>query len=116
MLTAGRKGRSQRNPEKKKPTSQTNNVISSRDVVMRSESPEARPVERQIEARGGSSEDGLGSMVRCLHFARTYLAGPTATSPTVWAGTTSGQVLVFLLNLTPKDKRKNDKVGGEMRL
>ncbi len=39
----------------------------------RSESPEIRPVERQIEARTGS-EDGLGSMVRCLHFARTNVA------------------------------------------
>jgi hypothetical protein len=39
----------------------------------RSESPEARPVERAIEARTGS-EDGLGSMVRCLHFAHTYIA------------------------------------------
>lgn len=39
----------------------------------RSESPEARPVERAIEARTGS-EDGLGSMVRCLHFSSTYIA------------------------------------------
>ena len=39
----------------------------------RSESPEARPVERQIEARQGS-EDGLGSMVRCIHFANTFIA------------------------------------------
>lgn len=39
----------------------------------RSESPETRPVERAIEARSGS-EDGLGSMVRCLHFAHTYIA------------------------------------------
>ena len=38
----------------------------------RSESPESRPVERAIEARAGG-EDGLGSMVRCLHFAETYL-------------------------------------------
>ena len=39
----------------------------------RADSPEARPVERAIEARTGS-EDGLGSMVRCLHFAHTYIA------------------------------------------
>ena len=38
----------------------------------RSDSPEARPVERAIEARTGS-EDGLGSMVRCLHFAETFM-------------------------------------------
>ena len=39
----------------------------------RAESPEARPVERAVEARG-SSEDGLGSMVRCLKFAETFIA------------------------------------------
>jgi hypothetical protein len=39
----------------------------------RSESPDTRPVERAIEARSGS-EDGLGSMVRCLHFSNTYIA------------------------------------------
>ena len=43
------------------------------EFFSRSESPEARPVERAIEARTGS-EDGLGSMVRCLHFAHTYIA------------------------------------------
>ena len=42
-------------------------------IFSRSESPETRPVERAIEARSGS-EDGLGSMVRCLHFAHTYIA------------------------------------------
>jgi len=102
-----RKGRSQRNPDKKKPTSQTNTI---NRTDGRSDSPEARPVERQIEARGSTSEDGLGSMVRCLHFAKTYIASPTSTSPTVWAGTNSGQVLVFLLNVTSEDKRKNDKI------
>ena len=39
----------------------------------RSDSPEARPVERAIEARAGS-EDGQGSMVRCLQFAETFIA------------------------------------------
>ena len=70
----------------------------------RSESPESRPVERQIEARSGS-EDGLGSMVRCLHFSNTYIANPQTLSPTLWAGTNSGQVLVFLLTVPAADKR-----------
>ena len=38
----------------------------------RSESPETRPVERAVEARAGS-EDGLGSMVRCLYFSQTFI-------------------------------------------
>ena len=39
----------------------------------RDDDGESRPVERAIEARTGS-EDGQGSMVRCLHFAHTYIA------------------------------------------
>ena len=77
----------------------------------RSESPESRPVERQIEARSGS-EDGLGSMVRCLHFSNTYIANPQTLSPTLWAGTNSGQVLVFLLTVPAADKRESDKASA----
>jgi lethal(2) giant larvae protein len=91
-----RKGRSQRQADKKKTTvgSPPTGEVIKRE--MRAESPEARPVERQVEARGSTSEDGLGSMVRCLHFAQTYIAGPTATSATLWTGTNSGQVSIVL--------------------
>ena len=41
--------------------------------LSRDDDGESRPVERAIEARSGS-EDGQGSMVRCLHFAHTYIA------------------------------------------
>lgn len=52
--------------------SQKNGIIY---FFSRAESPigDSRPVERAIEARNGS-EDGQGSMVRCLHFAHTYIA------------------------------------------
>ena len=69
-----------------------------------------RPAERQVEARGFTTENGLGSIVRCLYFAKTYTAGPAKTSPSLWVGTNSGQVLVFLLTITPEEKRKTDKV------
>jgi len=95
-----RKGRSQRVVKGKSENG---------DQPPRIESPTPRPVERQIEARG-PSEDGLGSMVRCLHFASTYIANSMNLSPTLWAGTNTGQVLVFLLTITPTDKRKNDKI------
>ena len=49
------------------------NLDKSPSRFSRSESPESRPVERQIEARSGS-EDGLGSMVRCINFATTFIA------------------------------------------
>ena len=44
-------------------------------------------------------------MVRCLHFSNTYIANPQTLSPTLWAGTNSGQVLVFLLTVPAADKR-----------
>ena len=35
----------------------------------------------------------------------------TTTSPTLWAGTNSGQILVFLLTIpSGEEKRKDDKV------
>merc|ERR550532_2872568 len=111
-----RKGRSQRKTNKK--SSETTDPIK-RELPNRAESPEARPLERAIEARSGS-EDGLGSMVRCLHFAETFIANPTTTSPTLWAGTNSGQVLVLLLTLPSSEKRQEDKVtailGKEIQL
>ena len=78
----------------------------------KTDSPRERvPMERQIEARGQKAEeDGLGSMVRCLHFSSTYIRDISGVSPTLWAGTNTGQVLVFMLTITPVDKRKNDKI------
>ena len=101
-----RKGRSQRIPDKKKPKSQTNTI--GRETMPEIIGP--RPAERQVEARGFTTENGLGSIVRCLYFAKTYTAGPAKTSPSLWVGTNSGQVLVFLLTITPEEKRKTDKV------
>ncbi|KAH8237824.1 hypothetical protein KR032_002653 [Drosophila birchii] len=78
-----RKGRSTRN----NPTNQVPTTL------------EARPVERQIEAR--NTDDGLGSMVRCLLFAKTYVTNVNITSPTLWSATNSSTVSVFLLHLPP---------------
>jgi len=103
-----RKGRSQRNKKKSEPTTTTDPI---KRELPRSESPETRPVERQIEARAGS-EDGLGSMVRCLYFSQTFIVNQVSPSPTIWAGTNSGQVLVFVLEIPEgEEKRKEDKVG-----
>ena len=61
-------------------------------------------------------------MVRCLHFSNTYIASPQTLSPTLWAGTNSGQVLVFLLTVPAAagEKRKSDKasamLGKEIQL
>ena len=102
-----RKGRSQRNNKNNKVNEENAKI---EKLSRHDQSPEPRPVERAIEARGSGSEDGLGSMVRCLHLASTYIANTMNMSPTLWLGTNTGQVLVFLLTITPVDKRKNDKI------
>lgn len=57
---------------------------------------EVRPVERQIEAR--NTDDGMGSMVRCLLMAKTYVISQSShATATVWAGTNSGAIYVFNL-------------------
>ncbi|XP_052902594.1 lethal(2) giant larvae protein isoform X2 [Anopheles moucheti] len=61
---------------------------------------ETRPVERQIEAR--PVDDGMGSMVRCLTFALTFITNQNVYIPTLWAGTNSSCVSVFVLHLPPK--------------
>uniref|UniRef100_A0A0A1XSU4 Lethal(2) giant larvae protein n=1 Tax=Zeugodacus cucurbitae TaxID=28588 RepID=A0A0A1XSU4_ZEUCU len=77
-----RKGRSTRNNPSQVPTTL-----------------EARPIERQVEAR--STDDGMGSMVRCLQFAKTFITNVNITSPTLWSATNSSTVSVFLLHLPP---------------
>jgi lethal(2) giant larvae protein len=81
-----RKGRSQRGPKKTDRSSPTSTPASTssptKSIEEGRKSPkseigshdggvEAKPVERQIEAR--SSEDSMGSMVRCLYFAPAFI-------------------------------------------
>jgi lethal(2) giant larvae protein len=71
---------------------------------------ETRPIERQVEAR--PVDDGMGSMVRCLAFAQTYITNVHNTVPTLWSATNSSCVSIFVLNVptsspeTPIDQRK----------
>lgn len=79
---------------------------------------EAKPVERQVEAR--SSDDALSSMVRCLCFSSSFILHSAATTPTLWAGTNSGAIFVYTLAFPPIDKRDSDPVqctlGKEIHL
>lgn len=79
---------------------------------------EAKPVERQVEAR--SSDDALSSMVRCLCFSSSFILHSAATTPTLWAGTNSGAIFVYTLAFPPSDKRDSDPVqctlGKEIHL
>ncbi|XP_030755265.1 lethal(2) giant larvae protein isoform X2 [Sitophilus oryzae] len=70
---------------------------------------EAKPVERQIEAR--PADDSMGSFVRCLYFARTFLVNVQNTIPTLWAGTNNGTVYAFTILVPSTSKRETDDVS-----
>ncbi|XP_032689715.1 lethal(2) giant larvae protein homolog 1 isoform X2 [Odontomachus brunneus] len=120
-----RKGRSQRRtntnsstqntaPEKKKDSP---SVASSPSGDL-SPGVELKPVERQVEAR--PVDDALGSMVRCLYFARSYIISLQNTTPTLWAGTNNGTVYVFTLAIPAGARRMEEDVnctlGKEIQL
>ncbi|KAK1128335.1 hypothetical protein K0M31_002800 [Melipona bicolor] len=70
---------------------------------------ELKPVERQVEAR--PVDDALGSMVRCLYFAKSYIISMQNTTPTLWAGTNNGTVYVFTLAIPAEGKRLDEDVN-----
>ncbi|KAF9421001.1 hypothetical protein HW555_002984, partial [Spodoptera exigua] len=73
---------------------------------------ELKPVERAIEAR--PADDGFGSMVRCLYFARTYLINTQNSTPTLWAGTNNGTVYAFTITVPNTNKRKDEPVTCQL--
>ncbi|XP_065352198.1 lethal(2) giant larvae protein homolog 1 isoform X1 [Cloeon dipterum] len=111
-----RKGRSQRNanPNKagspaaspSKPETSQPGGAAGTSVAL------SRPVERQVEAR--PVEDALGSMVRCLALEDTFLVNQQGTSPTLWAGTNSGNVLIFAVTVPKGNKRKDEDVSCQL--
>ncbi|XP_034940539.1 lethal(2) giant larvae protein homolog 1 isoform X2 [Chelonus insularis] len=121
-----RKGRSQRRPNAN--TSPTRNTITAekkKEISSVAASPSAdmspvdiKPVERQVEAR--PVDDALGSMVRSLYFARSFIISMQNTTPTLWAGTNNGTVYVFTLAI-PAGVRRNEEdvnctLGKEIQL
>ncbi|GLG99593.1 Uncharacterized protein, isoform B [Gryllus bimaculatus] len=73
---------------------------------------EPKPVERQVEAR--PVDDGQGSMVRCLYFARTYIISVQSMTPTLWAGTNNGTVFVFTITVPGGQKRTEEDVSCQL--
>ncbi|KAK0172994.1 hypothetical protein PV328_006251 [Microctonus aethiopoides] len=119
-----RKGRSQRRTN----TSPSRNTIPAdkkKDIAPVVSSPsgelspvDVKPIERQVEAR--PVDDALGSMVRSLYFARSFIISMQNTTPTLWAGTNNGTVYVFTLAI-PAGVRRNEEdvnctLGKEIQL
>ncbi|GAB6025766.1 UDP-N-acetylmuramoyl-L-alanyl-D-glutamate--2, 6-diaminopimelate ligase, variant 4 [Chamberlinius hualienensis] len=98
------------------------NVSGSIEVRTGASSPaagmEPKPVERAIEAR--AVDDVMGSMVRCLYLAKTFIVSVANQTCTLWAGTNSGAIYVFTVNMPAVDKRKEVSVacrlGKEIQL
>ncbi|KAK9707867.1 LLGL2 [Popillia japonica] len=118
-----RKGRStrrtttnQNSPTSNTPSTKTSPAPRSSPADENFSPLEAKPVERQIEAR--AVDDAMGSIVRCLYFARTFLINVQNTIPTLWAGTNNGTVYVFTISIP--SKRDTDDVicqlGKEIQL
>ncbi|XP_049822272.1 lethal(2) giant larvae protein homolog 1 isoform X3 [Aethina tumida] len=104
-----RKGRSQRRTDNNKEEKQNAPVVRKPAQQDETFTPlEAKPVERQIEAR--PVDDSMGSFVRCLYFARTFLLNMQNTNPTLWAGTNNGTVYAFTIMVPSTSKREQEDV------
>uniref|UniRef100_A0A3Q1HSC2 Lethal giant larvae homologue 2 domain-containing protein n=1 Tax=Anabas testudineus TaxID=64144 RepID=A0A3Q1HSC2_ANATE len=74
------------------------------------EQEEVAPVQRRIEPR--SADDSLSGVVRCLCFADTYLRDGTHHGPTLWAGTNSGSVYAYALEVPGVGSGRVGERGG----
>ncbi|KAG8174350.1 hypothetical protein JTE90_005791, partial [Oedothorax gibbosus] len=107
-----RKGRSQRNKRDKTPTKAEEAKSSpAKEPTPEVIEVETKPVERQIEAR--SADDSMGSMVRCLYLAQSFIINNALQSHTLWAGTNAGAIYVFTISM-PKDNRNTEAVACQL--
>ena len=72
-------------------------------------SPEPRPVERQIEAR--NPDETVGSMVRCLYFANTFVSNSAESAPSLWVGTNGGHVYIYTMTVPTEKRNESDVIA-----
>ncbi|XP_037665115.1 lethal(2) giant larvae protein homolog 1 isoform X2 [Choloepus didactylus] len=80
---------------------------------------EMTPVQRRIEPR--SADDSLSGVVRCLYFADTFLRDAAHHGPTMWAGTNSGSVFAYALEVPAAGEKRPERaveavLGKEVQL
>lgn len=103
-----RKAAEEKAKEEKKDEEKTEGIeVKSSPAKTPPASPESRPVERQVEAR--NPEDSIGSMVRCLYFASTYISDVSNTNSSLWVGTNGGHVYIYTVTV-PQEKRSESEV------
>ncbi|RWS26277.1 lethal(2) giant larvae protein 1-like isoform X2 [Leptotrombidium deliense] len=112
-----RKGRSQRgkkSPAEKAASPASTSSLPPGETSVKSilSNDSVKTVERSVEAR---SDDGMGSMVRCLYFANACITNvSSALTPTLWAGTNAGTVYVFTITIPAEEKRDSESVTCQL--
>uniref|UniRef100_A0A672RRN8 LLGL scribble cell polarity complex component 1 n=1 Tax=Sinocyclocheilus grahami TaxID=75366 RepID=A0A672RRN8_SINGR len=94
------------------------NKVQEANAQLAEHDAEVTPVQRRIEPR--SADDSLSGVVRCLCFADTFLRDGTHHGPTMWAGTNSGSVYAYALDVPSQEKFSEQSVeallGKEIQL
>uniref|UniRef100_A0A674ERW3 LLGL scribble cell polarity complex component 1 n=1 Tax=Salmo trutta TaxID=8032 RepID=A0A674ERW3_SALTR len=98
---------------KKRPVPTPTSKIQEANAAL-ADQEEVAPVQRRIEPR--SADDSLSGVVRCLCFADTYLRDGTHHGPTLWAGTNSGSVYAYALEVPGGSGCVEAVLGKEIQL
>ena len=96
-----RKGRSMRLTKKSVGDKSSPITSPSKSKGSKPEGLDSRPIERQVEAK---TEDGIGSVVRYLYFANAPIIAQGHYERTLWAGTNSGNVFIYLIKDVVKEE------------
>uniref|UniRef100_A0AAQ4RXE2 LLGL scribble cell polarity complex component 1 n=1 Tax=Gasterosteus aculeatus aculeatus TaxID=481459 RepID=A0AAQ4RXE2_GASAC len=81
---------------KKRPVATPTSKVQEANAAL-AEQEDVAPIQRRIEPR--SADDSLSGVVRCLCFADTFLRDGTHHGATLWAGTNSGSVYAYALEV-----------------
>ncbi|XP_056262234.1 lethal(2) giant larvae protein homolog 1 [Pseudoliparis swirei] len=81
---------------KKRPIATPTSKVQEANAAL-AEQEDVAPIQRRIEPR--SADDSLSGVVRCLCFADTFLRDGTHHGATLWAGTNSGSVYAYALEV-----------------
>ncbi|KAG8201923.1 hypothetical protein JTE90_027400 [Oedothorax gibbosus] len=75
-----------------------------------STSPEPRSFEGDSESRSG---DTINS-IQCLYFVQSFIINNVVTTPTLWVGTSSGNIYIYTITLPASDCRTSDAVACQL--
>ncbi|TNN41370.1 Lethal(2) giant larvae 1 [Liparis tanakae] len=94
---------------KKRPITTPTSKVQEANAAL-AEQEDVAPIQRRIEPR--SADDSLSGVVRCLCFADTFLRDGTHHGATLWAGTNSGSVYAYALEVPGVGSGRGGERGG----